>query len=361
MAEAAKIDLGLDAKDPYREFRETAERVSAETSDPLSNPRMEAFASQMKVATPDPMASLAALSAPGAAPESAKLKTEGADPSRNAKVEAVLGTPVQQANRPGGDMSNSVRVTDTLVQQGQKFEEAKKSLTEPMNQDNGPKKDILGNTVQEPSLAGRAFNFTAGTVGGGMVVAATAAILGPKAAAAVGFGLAAKDIGGFVSAVNGPATAEQTIIMDSQYKVSAAPAFREGGGKRAVAEARSAGPSPEQQARLASVATPSSPIMVDPAFRAQYASATLGDIKGVQMDKNDPTVIALNERGKELAQQMDTQRQALGTDVRTSWDSVAKARDSGLDVTSERSTFDKLVPKEQVAKLNQFAAPSMTV
>lgn len=351
------------APDPYGAFQASAEQVSAQTgfgyesSFPPST--VEAFSHGV---TPSPVSTLASRIEPSEpAKTTASPGSNNGAVQKNDKVDAVLGMQVQKANKPGGDMGTSVRTTQKLVEQGNMFQAAKASLNGQGPESKGPQKDILGNNV-ESSLAGRAINFAAGTIGGGVAVAAAAAFAGPKVAAAVGASLAAKDIGGFVSAVNGPRTAEETIAMDSQYKAqNNAKGFGEGKrGMRGGYDYVSRGPSPEQQARMASAGGGS--IRVDPTFRVQYASDSLAGVNGVNLDKGDPTIRALNERGKELSVQMDAQRTALATPVtRQGWDGVTKAEAAGLNVRPGNTTMESLVPKDQLAQLRKFDAPSLTV
>lgn len=355
------------APDPYKAFQDMAEQVSAQTgsgfgyesSFPPST--VEAFSHGV---TPSPVSTLASRVEPSEpANTTASPGSNNGPVQKNDKVDAVLGMQVQKANKSGGDMSTSVRTTEKLVEQGNMFQEAKASLNGQGPESKGPQKDILGNNV-ESSLAERAINFAVGGFGGGLVVAATAAFVGPKVAATVGAGLAVKDIGGFVSAVNGPRTAEETIAMDSQYKAqNNAKGFGEGKrGMRGGYDYASRGPSPEQQAQMASAGGGS--IRVDPdfAFRARNTGDSLAGVNGVKLDKEDPTIQALNERGKELSLQIDAQRTALATPVtRQGWDGVTKAEAAGLNVRRDNMTMEGLVPKDQLAQLKKFDAPSLTV
>lgn len=365
---AVKIDLGMEAEDPYKDFRETAEGLHSArdaANDPYYSPA-DVMAFSSKPAQPtSPLTVLAAAAAPGVSADPAPKTAKDSAPQVDPKVQAFLAADIQKANRPGGDMSQSVRVTDNLAQQGRQFEEAKQALVNPDPNDQGPKRDILGQRVEEPGPVARGLITFGSVVGGGVAVAAAGVVLGPKFAGAVGLGLAAKDVGGFVSAVNGGArTAEQNVILDSQYKEPLP--MRGGRGKQYAAEQRAAGPTVEQQQRLASVSGGGGgAIRVDGAgdlsFRAGNAQESLSGIKGARLDPNDPTVVALNRRGQELNEQMATQRMALTTPATTSWNAVAHAQQNGLNISSERTTFDKLVPKEQLAQLNGFKAPSLTV
>lgn len=371
------VETAMEMSSSARLFGENAESVGRlrgvsndavfETGAPDPNANVVGLSQSFNPVAP--VASLAMSSAPEPEPANKTAASmQSGQGMRNDKVDAVLGMQVQKANKPGGDMGTSVRTTQELVKQGNMFQEAKASLTGQGPKSEGPKTDILGNKVVEPSLAGRAINFAAGTIGGGLAVTAAAAFVGPKFAATIGAGLAAKDIGGFVGAVSGPRTAEQTIVMDSAYKANPAKGFGEGkrgmGSYNYLAASSSRGPSPEQQAQMASVGGGGSSIRVNPdlAFRASNTGDSLAGINGVRLDKRDPTIMALNQKGQELSTQMETQRIALATPVtRQGWDGVTKAQDAGLNVRPGNTTMEALVPKDQLAQLRKFDAPSLTI
>lgn len=360
MAEPAQeIDFGID---PYDAFGENAGEICE--GDKAANDSLygapEATGQNFNT-TPGPtlMTSLAAFAAgspnPDPAPQGPQAKADV-----NPKVKEVLEAPVQKA----GTGQHTVKSTEKLVEQGQDFAEAKRSLGGPAMQGNGPKKDILGDTVN-PSLAGRAMNFAVGTAGAGLTVAAAAVFGGPKLAAAAGLAFAAKDAGAFVSAVNGPRTAEETIAAPSQYKASDSAAKGFGAGKSGMRggydyASMSRGPSPEQQVQMQS--SGSAPIVVDPLFRTQNARSSLEGISGATLNKEDPTVRALNVRGRELAEQMTVQQETLRSSVATSWKAVAEAREDGVNLKmGDNPTYGQLVPKEQLARLEEFKPQSLTM
>lgn len=180
---AVKIDLGMEAEDPYKDFRETAEGLHSArdaANDPYYSPA-DVMAFSSKPAQPtSPLTVLAAAAAPGVSADPAPKTAKDSAPQVDPKVQAFLAADIQKANRPGGDMSQSVRVTDNLAQQGRQFEEAKQALVNPDPNDQGPKRDILGQRVEEPGPVARGLITFGSVVGGGVAVAAAGVVLGGR-------------------------------------------------------------------------------------------------------------------------------------------------------------------------------------
>lgn len=283
----------------------------------------------------------------------------GAQPAgsalQNDKVRVALSSDVQKATPDNkSEIPNSV---DKQAKQVGQLMEAKRALTNPGPESSSPSASREG---AKPSVIGQAAYFAAGTVGGILAVGA-AGIVAPKLAAVAGAALTAKEIFGAVSGV-GAKTPEATIIQDSAFtaeKMGLGSRRRGMGGYDSALTSRPSGPSPEQQARLASA---SGGIRVDPGFAAHYVQQSLGGIDGLQLNKKDPALMALNAKTRALSDQIDVSEKAMNTPVTAGgWRGVFTAQAAGLDVRDNNLAMQALIPDEHKGMLQRVGGAKLSL
>jgi len=285
----------------------------------------------------------------------------GAQPAgsalQNDKVRVALSSDVQKATPDNkSEIPNSV---DRQARQVGQLMEAKRALTNPGPESSSPSASREGTKA---SVIGQAAHFAAGTVGGILAVGA-AGIVAPKLAAVAGAALTAKEIFGAVSGV-GAKTPEATIIQDSAFtaeKMGLGSRRRGMGGYDSALTSRPSGPSPEQQARLAS-ASGGGGIQVDPAFRAQYVQQSLGGIGGLQLDRKDPALMALNKKTQALSDQIEVSKNAMNAPVTEGgWRGVFTAQAAGLDVRDNNLAMNALVPEAHKEMLQKVGGAKLSL